>query len=92
MSEDDVHGMNRISAEGFLQVQWFGHTTSRQDFVQHVPADQRHKSDCDFKWAVLPTFTWQGDIQIDLKRQIWDISAYVQSKSLKPLNTSLALA
>lgn len=78
VSKDDVHGVNRISAEGFLQVQRFGHTTPRQDFVQHVPADQRHKSDGDFKRAVLPTFAWQCDIQVDLKgKLLLDILACV---------------
>lgn len=69
MSKDYVHCVNRVSADGFLQVHWFRHVASCQDFVQHVPADQRHESHADFERAVLPTFTWQCDIQVDLKRK-----------------------
>lgn len=67
MSKDDVHSVNGVGADGFLQVHGFSHSASRQDFVQHVPADQRHKFYGDFKWAVLPTFTGQRDIQINLR-------------------------
>lgn len=69
VSKDDVHGVNRVGADGFLQVHRLGHAASRQHFVKHVPADQRHKPNGDFKRAVLPTITWQGDIQIHLKRK-----------------------
>lgn len=69
VSKDDVHGVNGVGADRFLQVHRLRHSASRQDFVQHVPADQRHKLNGDFKWAVLPTVTWQGDIQVDLKRK-----------------------
>lgn len=69
MTKDDVHGVNGISADRFLQVWRLGRGASCQDLVQHVPADQRHKSDGDFKWAVFPTVTWKGDIQVDLKRK-----------------------
>lgn len=67
VTKDDVHSVNGVSADRFLQVYRLGHGASRQDFVQHVPADQWHKLDGDFKWAVLPAITWQGDIQINLK-------------------------
>lgn len=67
MSQDDVHGVNGVSAQGFIQVQRLRNASPCQDFVQHVPADQRHKSNGDFKRAVLPSFSWQGDVQINLK-------------------------
>lgn len=69
VTKDDVHGVNGVSADRFLQVWWLRRGASCQDFVQHVPADQRHKPDGDFKWAVFPTITWKGDIQIDLTRK-----------------------
>ena len=40
VSKNDVHGVNRVGADGFFQVHRLGHTASRQDFVEHVPADQ----------------------------------------------------
>lgn len=76
MTKDDVHGVNGVSADRFLQVWRFGHGASCQDLMQHVPADQRHKSDGDFKWAVFPTVTRKGDIQINLKRKMRVSVAY----------------
>lgn len=69
VSKDDIHGVNGVGADRFLQVHRLGHSAPRQHFVQHVPADQRHKPNGDFKRAILPSVTGQGDIQIDLKRK-----------------------
>lgn len=66
MSKDHVYSVNRISADGFLQVHGLGNAASCQDFVQHVPADQRHEPDGDLKGTVLPALTWQGNVQVHL--------------------------
>lgn len=39
VTKDDIHGMNGVSADRLVQVCWFGHDASCQDFVKHVPAD-----------------------------------------------------
>lgn len=70
MSKDDVHGVNGIGADRFLQVHWLGLDAPRQDFVQHVPADQRHELNGDFKRAVFPAVTWQSDIKVNLKKKV----------------------
>lgn len=62
VSQHDIHSMNWVGADGFVQVHWLTNNTPCQDFMQHVPADQRYKLNGDFKWAVLPTVTWQGNI------------------------------
>jgi len=75
-----------VGADGFLQVHRLGHGASRQDFVQHVPADQRHEPDGDFEGAVLPTVTWQGDVQIDLKREDGDLrSIQKEARAHEPI-------
>lgn len=76
MSEDHVYGVDRVGAERLVQVQRFGNAAPGQDFVQQVPADQRHEPEADLKRAVLPTFARQGDVQIHLRRTRGDQFAF----------------
>lgn len=68
MSQDHVHSLDWVGAQWAVQVQRVGVSSSHQDLVQQVPADRRHKLDGDFKGAVLPAFTWKGDVQVHLQR------------------------
>lgn len=69
MAEDDVHRVNRVGADGLLQVCRLRGSVSSQNVVKQVPADQRHELDGDLKRAVLPTVPRQGDVQIHLRSQ-----------------------
>lgn len=66
MSQHHVHGVHRVGADGLVQLQGFGHAAPRQHLVEHVPADQRHELDGHFEGPVLPSLSWQGDVQVHL--------------------------
>lgn len=69
MTENDVNGVNRVGADGFLEVQRLGDGASHENLVQQMPADQRHKLHGDLKRAVLATFAREGDVQINLRKR-----------------------
>lgn len=66
VSEHHIHCVHWVGADGFVQLQGLGHAASSQHLMQHVPADQRHKLNGDFKRPVFTTFSWQRDIQVNL--------------------------
>lgn len=76
VAEDHVHSMHRVGADGLVQLQGFWHPTTSQDLMKQVPADQRHKLDADLEGPVLPSLSWQSNIQVDLQ---------YGSKETKPL-------
>lgn len=67
VAEDDVYGVDRVGADGLLQLCRLSSSLSSQHVVEHVPADQRHKLDGDLKGAVLPAVTRQRHVQIHLR-------------------------
>ena len=67
MSEHHVDGVDRVGAQGLVQVQGLGHPAALQHLVQHVPADQRHKLDGHLEGSVLASFARQRDVQIHLR-------------------------
>lgn len=67
VAEDHVHGVNRVGADGLLQVCRLSSSVSGQDLVKQVPADLRHELDGDLEGAVLPTVPRQRHVQINLR-------------------------
>lgn len=66
VAKNNIHGVHGVGADWLLQVHRLRHDAASQNFMQHVPADQRHEPDGDLKWAVLPTVSWESDIQVNL--------------------------
>lgn len=67
VAEDHVHGVNRVGADGLLQVCRLSSSVSSQDVVKQVPADQRHELDGDLEGAVLPPVPRQRHVHINLR-------------------------
>lgn len=81
MPEDHVHRVNRVGADGLLQVRGLGSGVASQHVVKHVPADQRHKLDGDLKGAVLAAVARQRHVQIDLRSRKRDETVEEDSSS-----------
>lgn len=67
MSQNDVHRVDGVGAERLVQVHRLGRAASFQDVVQQMPADQRHKFKRYLERPILPSFPWQGHVQINLR-------------------------
>lgn len=79
MSQDYIHGMHRVGADGLVQLKRFRHAAARQHLMQHVPTDQRHELDGNFKGTVFASLAWKGDIKVHL----WDEAKTVKKDQKK---------
>lgn len=68
VSQHYVHCMNGVGADGLVQLQRFRHAAPSQHFVEHVPTDQRHKLDGNFKGSIFPALAWKSDIEVHLNK------------------------
>lgn len=68
MSQHHVHRVHGVGADGLVQLQGLRHAAASQHLVEHVPADQRHELDGNFKRAIFPSLAWQRDVQVHLRR------------------------
>lgn len=67
VSQHHVDCMNRVGADGLVQLQGFRHAAARQHLVQHVPADQRHEAYGHLERAIFASLARQGDVQVHLE-------------------------
>ena len=58
VSQDHVHCMDRVGADGLVQLERLRHAAAGQHLVEHVPADQRHKLDGHLEGTIFPSLTW----------------------------------
>lgn len=66
MAQDNIYSMYGIGADWLIEFQRIRRAPSSEDLMQHVPTDQWHKFNGDLENPVLPTFPWQGHVQVHL--------------------------
>lgn len=58
--------MYGVGADRLVQLKGLRHAAARQHFMEHVPADERHKLNGDFEGPIFTSLPWKSDIQVHL--------------------------